>query len=155
MVTVFSQKAMFLDFSNMAFMTLAAVGAQLPFSIRPMVERIRNTPISEQAITGIAIGAAVAGLRPVMEIMFMDFITLAVDQMVNLAAKLHPIYGQKCPMVLRTPPGAGRGYGATHSQSLERLFLGTPGIKVVAPSNAGMEVDQNQVRDCPFVGQLR
>ena len=99
-------------------------------------ERIRNTPISEQAITGIAIGAAVAGLRPVMEIMFMDFITLAVDQMVNLAAKLHPIYGQKCPMVLRTPPGAGRGYGATHSQSLERLFLGTPGIKVVAPSNA-------------------
>lgn len=99
-------------------------------------ERVRNTPISEQAITGVAIGAAVAGMRPVMEIMFMDFITLAVDQLVNLAAKLHPIYGQRCPMVIRTPPGAGRGYGATHSQSLERIFAGVPGIKIAAPSTA-------------------
>ena len=99
-------------------------------------DRIRNTPISEQALTGITIGAAVAGMRPVMEIMFMDFITLSVDQLVNFAAKLHPIYGQKCPIVIRTPPGAGRGYGATHSQALERLFLGGPGIKVAAPSTA-------------------
>jgi len=99
-------------------------------------ERIRDTPISEQALTGIAIGAAVAGQRPVIEIMFMDFITLAVDQLVNMAAKLHPIYGLACPIVIRTPPGGGRGYGATHSQSLERLFAGVPGIKIAAPSNA-------------------
>jgi pyruvate/2-oxoglutarate/acetoin dehydrogenase E1 component len=99
-------------------------------------DRVRDTPISEQAIAGIAIGAAVAGQRPVIEIMFMDFITLAVDQLVNMAAKLHPIYGQNCPLVLRTPPGAGRGYGATHSQSLERIFCGIPGIKIAAPSNA-------------------
>ena len=99
-------------------------------------ERVRDTPISEQAITGIAIGAAVAGQRPILEIMFMDFITLSVDQLVNMAAKLHAIYGQNCPLVLRTPPGAGRGYGATHSQSLERIFCGIPGIKIAAPSNA-------------------
>jgi pyruvate dehydrogenase E1 component beta subunit len=99
-------------------------------------ERVRDTPISEQALTGMAIGAAVAGQRPVIEIMFMDFITLAVDQLTNMAAKLHPIYGLSCPLVIRTPPGAGRGYGATHSQSLERLFAGVPGIKIAAPSNA-------------------
>ncbi len=98
--------------------------------------RIRDTPISEQALTGIAIGAAVAGQRPVIEIMFMDFITLAADQLINMAAKLHPIYGRTCPLVIRTPPGGGRGYGATHSQSLERLFTAVPGIKVAAPSNA-------------------
>ena len=99
-------------------------------------KRVRDTPISEQALTGVAIGAAVAGQRPVVEIMFMDFITLAVDQLVNMAAKLHPIYGRTCPLVVRTPPGGGRGYGATHSQSLERLFAGIPGIKIAAPSNA-------------------
>jgi len=98
--------------------------------------RIRDTPISEQALTGIAIGAAAAGQRPVIEIMFMDFITLAVDQLVNMAAKLYPIYGMPCPLVIRTPPGGGRGYGATHSQSLERLFTGIPGLKIAAPSNA-------------------
>jgi pyruvate dehydrogenase E1 component beta subunit len=98
--------------------------------------RVRNTPISEQALTGIAIGAAAAGQRPVIEIMFMDFITLAVDQFVNMAAKLRPIYGLDCPLVLRTPSGGGRGYGATHSQSLERLFTGIPGLKIAAPSNA-------------------
>ena len=96
--------------------------------------RIRNTPISEQGFVGTAIGAAVAGAHPVVEIMFMDFITLAVDQLVNMAAKLHYIYGQSCPLVIRTPMGAGRGYGATHSQCLERLFFGIPGIKIVAPS---------------------
>ncbi len=112
-------------------------------------KRIRDTPISEQAITGIAIGAAVAGQRPVIEIMFMDFITLAVDQMVNMAAKLHPIYEQNCPLVLRTPPGGGRGYGATHSQSLERLFFGIPGIKIVAPSTAkdASALLQSSIRD--------
>jgi pyruvate dehydrogenase E1 component beta subunit len=99
-------------------------------------ERVRDTPISEQALAGIAIGAAVAGRRPVIEIMFMDFITLAVDQLVNMAAKIHPVYGLSCPLVIRTPPGGGRGYGATHSQSLERLFTGIPGLKIAAPSNA-------------------
>lgn len=112
-------------------------------------ERVRDTPISEQALTGIAIGAAVAGQRPVIEIMFMDFITLAVDQLVNMAAKLHPIYGLTCPLVVRTPPGGGRGYGATHSQSLERLFAGVPGIKIAAPSNAtdASSLLQTAIRD--------
>lgn len=111
--------------------------------------RVRDTPISEQALTGVAIGAAVAGQRPVIEIMFMDFITLAVDQLVNMAAKLHPIYGLACPLVVRTPPGGGRGYGATHSQSLERLFAGVPGIKIAAPSNAAdaAALLQTAVRD--------
>jgi pyruvate/2-oxoglutarate/acetoin dehydrogenase E1 component len=68
--------------------------------------------------------------------MFMDFITLAVDQLVNMAAKLKPIYGLDCPLVIRAPQGGGRGYGATHSQSLERLFMGIPGILIAAPSNA-------------------
>ncbi|MBQ7191182.1 MAG: alpha-ketoacid dehydrogenase subunit beta [Kiritimatiellae bacterium] len=99
-------------------------------------ERIRDTPISEQALTGCAIGAAVAGRRPIIEFMFMDFITLGTDQLVNLAAKLKPIYGISCPLVVRAPTGAGRGYGATHSQTLERIFFGVPGIKIVAPSNA-------------------
>jgi pyruvate/2-oxoglutarate/acetoin dehydrogenase E1 component len=99
-------------------------------------ERVRDTPISEQALTGIAIGAAVAGQRPVIEFMFMDFITLAVDQLVNMAAKLKPIYGLDCPLVIRAPHGGGRGYGATHSQSLERLFMGIPGIVIAAPSTA-------------------
>lgn len=98
-------------------------------------ERIRNTPISEQGFTGIAVGAAVAGSRPVVEIMFMDFITLCVDQLVNMAAKLKYIYGLDCPLVVRTAMGAGRSYGATHSQCLERLFTGIPGLKVVAGSN--------------------
>ena len=98
-------------------------------------ERIRNTPISEPAFTGMAIGAAVAGSRPIVEIMFMDFATLCVDQLVNMAAKLHYVYGQSCPLVLRTAMGAGRSYGATHSQCLERLFTGIPGLKVVAGSN--------------------
>ena len=97
--------------------------------------RVRNTPISEPAFTGMAIGAAVAGSRPIVEIMFMDFITLCVDQLVNMAAKLHYVYGQSCPLVLRTAMGAGRSYGATHSQCLERLFTGIPGLKVVAGSD--------------------
>lgn len=99
-------------------------------------ERVRDTPISEQALAGIAIGAAAAGSRPVVEIMFMDFIALAADQLINLAAKLHYIYGVSCPLVVRAPAGGGRGYGATHSQSLERLFAGVPGLQVVAPATA-------------------
>jgi pyruvate/2-oxoglutarate/acetoin dehydrogenase E1 component len=99
-------------------------------------ERIRDTPISEQGFVGAAIGAALAGSRPVVEIMFMDFITLAVDQMVNQAAKLRYVLGKqaRCPMVLRTVGGAGRCYGPTHSQSLEAWFTHVPGLKVVAPA---------------------
>ncbi len=99
-------------------------------------ERVRDTPISEQGFVGAAVGAAMAGSRPIVEIMFMDFITLAVDQLVNQAAKLHYVFGSqaRCPLVLRTVGGGGRCYGPTHSQSLEAWFTHTPGLKVVAPS---------------------
>ncbi len=97
-------------------------------------ERVRDTPISEPGFVGAAIGAAAAGSHPVVEIMFMDFITLAVDALVNMAAKLSWIYEMPCPLVVRTAMGAGRGYGATHSQCLERLFFGIPGLRIVAPS---------------------
>lgn len=99
-------------------------------------ERVRNTPISEAGFVGIAIGAAMTGLRPVVEIMFMDFITLAMDQLINHAAKFRYMYnGQvSVPLVVRTPAGAGRRYGPTHSQSLERHFVATPGLLVVAPA---------------------
>jgi pyruvate dehydrogenase E1 component beta subunit len=99
-------------------------------------ERVLNTPIAEGGFVGVAVGAAMTGLRPVVEIMFMDFITLALDQLVNHAAKFHYQFGEQCrmPLVVRTPAGAGRGYGPTHSQSLERWLVATPGLVVVAPS---------------------
>ena len=99
-------------------------------------ERVRDTPISEQGFVGAAVGAALAGSRPVVEIMFMDFITLAVDQLVNQAAKLRYVFGPQacCPLVLRTAGGGGRCYGPTHSQSLEAWFTHAPGLKVVAPA---------------------
>ena len=99
-------------------------------------ERILDTPISEQGFVGAAVGAALAGSRPVVEIMFMDFITLAVDQMVNQAAKLRYVLGKqaRCPLVLRAVGGGGRCYGPTHSQSLEAWFTHVPGLKVVAPA---------------------
>jgi pyruvate dehydrogenase E1 component beta subunit len=99
-------------------------------------ERVRNTPISEAGFVGVAIGAAMTGLRPVVEIMFMDFITLAMDQLINHAAKFRYMYhGQvSVPLVVRAPAGAGRRYGPTHSQSLERHFVATPGLLVVAPA---------------------
>ncbi len=98
-------------------------------------KRIRETPISESSFVGIAVGAAICGLRPVVEIMFMDFITLAVDQLVNHAAKLHYMYNGQVdvPLVVRAPAGAGRGYGASHSQILDGLFLTVPGLKIVMP----------------------
>ena len=101
-------------------------------------ERVRNTPISEAAITGVAIGAAQSGLRPVLEIMFIDFITLALDQLVNAAAKARFMSGGQLsvPLVLRTQGGAGAGYGAQHSQSLEAWLTHVPGLKVVMPSRA-------------------
>jgi acetoin:2,6-dichlorophenolindophenol oxidoreductase subunit beta len=101
-------------------------------------ERVRNTPISEAAIAGIAIGAAQSGLRPVVEIMFVDFVTLALDQLVNQAAKAHFMSGGQltAPLVLRTQGGAGQRGGAQHSQSLEAWLTHVPGLKVVMPSTA-------------------
>jgi len=101
-------------------------------------ERVINTPISEAAIAGVAVGAAQAGLRPVLEIMYIDFVTLAYDQMVNQAAKAHLMSGGQLsvPMVLRTQGGAGTRSGAQHSQSLEALLAHIPGLKVAVPSNA-------------------
>jgi acetoin:2,6-dichlorophenolindophenol oxidoreductase subunit beta len=100
--------------------------------------RVLNTPISEGAVCGVAIGAAQAGLRPVVEIMFIDFITLALDQLVNQAAKAHFMSGGQLtvPLVLRTQGGAGSRSGAQHSQSLEAWLTHVPGLKVVMPSNA-------------------
>jgi pyruvate dehydrogenase E1 component beta subunit len=101
-------------------------------------ERVRNTPISEGAVCGAAIGAAQAGLRPVAEIMFIDFITLALDQLVNQAAKAHFMSGGQLsvPLVLRTQGGAGGRAAAQHSQSLEAWLTHIPGLKVAMPSNA-------------------
>jgi len=101
-------------------------------------ERVRNTPISEGAVCGVAVGAAQSGLRPVVEIMFIDFITLALDQLVNQAAKAHFMSGGQLsvPLVLRTQGGSGQRNGAQHSQSLEAWLTHIPGLKVVMPSGA-------------------
>nr|WP_263324675.1 alpha-ketoacid dehydrogenase subunit beta [Neobacillus sp. Marseille-Q6967] len=101
-------------------------------------ERVRNTPISEAAIAGAAIGSALTGMRPILELQFSDFITIAMDQMVNQAAKTRYMFGGKgkVPMVLRTPAGSGTGAAAQHSQSLEAWMAHIPGLKVVQPSTA-------------------
>jgi pyruvate/2-oxoglutarate/acetoin dehydrogenase E1 component len=101
--------------------------------------RVLTTPISEAAITGLAAGMALRGLRPVVEIMFGDFVTLIADQVINHLTKFHWMYNEQVdlPMVIRTPMGARRGYGPTHSQTLEKLFLGIPGLTVLAPTNLG------------------
>lgn len=98
--------------------------------------RIYTTPISEAGLVGIANGLALRGMRPVAEIMFGDFIALAADQIVNHAAKFEGMYNRQvtCPLTIRTPMGGRRGYGPTHSQSLESLFFSVPGLEVVAPS---------------------
>lgn len=99
-------------------------------------ERIRDTPISEAAIAGAAIGAALGGLRPIAEFQFFDFILLAMDQLINQAAKIRYMFGGtvSVPLVVRGPAGSGTGAAAQHSQSLEALFTHIPGLKVVAPS---------------------
>lgn len=101
-------------------------------------DRIRNTPISEAAISGTAVGAALTGMRPVLELQFSDFITIALDNIANQAAKIRYMYGGKgtIPMVLRTPSGSGTGAAAQHSQSLEAWVAHIPGLKVVQPSTA-------------------
>lgn len=101
-------------------------------------ERVRDTPISEAAIAGAAAGVAVTGMRPIAEIMFMDFTTIAMDALVNQAAKMRYMFGGKAkvPMVLRCPGGSGTGAAAQHSQSLEAWFCHVPGLKVIVPATA-------------------
>jgi len=101
--------------------------------------RVLPAPISEAGITGIAAGMALRGLRPVVEIMFGDFITLIADQLVNHIAKFRWMYNDqvRVPLVIRTPMGGRRGYGPTHSQTLEKIYLGVPGLRVLAPSSIG------------------
>ncbi|MHB8652905.1 MAG: alpha-ketoacid dehydrogenase subunit beta [Terriglobia bacterium] len=98
--------------------------------------RVIDTPISESAIVGAAVGAALMGMRPVAEMQFMDFISCGFDQIVNMAAKIHYRWGAKVPLVIRGPSGAGTHGGPFHSQSNEMWFVHTPGLKVVAPSTA-------------------
>jgi pyruvate/2-oxoglutarate/acetoin dehydrogenase E1 component len=98
--------------------------------------RVIDTPISEAAIVGAAVGAALMGMRPVAEMQFMDFISCGFDQIVNMAAKIHYRWGAKVPLVVRGPSGAGTHGGPYHSQSNEMWFVHTPGLKVVAPATA-------------------
>jgi acetoin:2,6-dichlorophenolindophenol oxidoreductase subunit beta len=114
-------------------------------------QRVLTTPISEGALTGLANGMALRGLRPVLEIMFGDFLSLCMDQIVNHGAKFRTMYNESVtvPVTIRTPVGGGRGYGPTHSQCIEKLFMGVPEIRIVAPSvycQAG-EVLKQAVRD--------
>jgi pyruvate dehydrogenase E1 component beta subunit len=101
-------------------------------------ERVRDTPISEGVIIGAAVGSAATGLRPIAELMFIDFLTVGMDQLVNQAAKMRYMFGGKIslPMVVRLPAGAGVGAAAQHSQSLEGWLTHVPGLKVVYPSTA-------------------
>lgn len=100
-------------------------------------DRVITTPISEAGLGGLTAGMALRGLRPVLEIMFGDFMTLLADQVINHMAKFRWMYHDSVslPLVIRTPMGGRRGYGPTHSQSLEKLFLGVPGLTVLAPVN--------------------
>lgn len=98
-------------------------------------DRVRDTPISEQIIAGLAIGSSMMGLRPIAEIMYIDFLPLTLDQLINQASQMHYIWGGQVtiPMVLRTQGGAGAGAGAQHSKSLEAMVAHIPGLKVVMP----------------------
>jgi pyruvate/2-oxoglutarate/acetoin dehydrogenase E1 component len=115
-----------------AFKVTRGLSSQFP-------DRVITTPISEAGFVGVACGLALRGFHPVVEVMFGDFSTLIVDQLVNHAAKFRWISSGRVqvPLVVRTPMGGRRGYGATHSQSLEKLFLGVPGLKVMAPTAVG------------------
>ncbi len=99
-------------------------------------KRVVDTPIAENGFVGMATGAAMLGLRPIVEIMTINFIVLAMDQIVNHAAKIYSMFGGQCPvpLVIRTPGGGGQQLSATHSQNLEVWFAHVPGLKVVAPS---------------------
>jgi len=97
-------------------------------------KNVISTPISEQAITGVSNGLALGGFRPYLEIMFGDFMTLAMDQIINHASKFHHMYNKQveCPIVIRTPMGGGRGYGPTHSQTLDKILVGIDNVSVIA-----------------------
>ena len=99
--------------------------------------RVRNTPMSEAGFVAVACGAALAGSRPVVEIMFMDFLPLAFDAIINVAAKWRHVYGDdfRMPLVIRCPAGGGRSYGPTHSQSFEGMLLNVPKLTICCPSN--------------------
>src|SRR5437762_3458697 len=101
-------------------------------------QRVFNTPLSEDAMTGVAIGAAMAGMRPIHVHIRMDFLMLCMNQLINMAAKSHYMYGGqvKVPMVVRSMIGKSWGQGAQHSQGLHAMFMHVPGLKVAAPSNA-------------------
>jgi pyruvate/2-oxoglutarate/acetoin dehydrogenase E1 component len=102
-------------------------------------DRVLTAPVSEAGIVGVGAGMALRGLRPVVEIMFGDFLTLAADQLINHAAKFRWMYNEQVslPLVIRTPMGGRRGYGPTHSQTLEKLFMGVPGLRLLAPTALG------------------
>ncbi|MGB3414505.1 MAG: alpha-ketoacid dehydrogenase subunit beta [Microbacteriaceae bacterium] len=102
------------------------------------VERIRDSTISELGIVGMGVGAAMTGMRPIIEIQFSDFTAQAMDQIANQAAKIHYMFGEQAsvPLVIRAPGGSGTGAAAQHSQSLENWFAHIPGLKVIMPSNA-------------------
>ncbi|GAB3042279.1 alpha-ketoacid dehydrogenase subunit beta [Virgibacillus ainsalahensis] len=101
-------------------------------------DRVRNTPISESAISGAAVGSAMTGMRPILELQFSDFIMIATDNIVNQAAKNRYMFGGKAkvPVVIRLPGGSGAGFAAQHSQSLEAWMAHVPGLKIVQPSDA-------------------
>lgn len=100
-------------------------------------DRVISTPISEAGITGFGAGMALRGLRPIIEIMFADFITLIADQLINHITKFRWMYNNQVhvPIIIRTPTGGRRGYGPTHSQSLEKIFLGIPGLQIFSVNN--------------------
>jgi pyruvate dehydrogenase E1 component beta subunit len=101
-------------------------------------DRVRDTPISEAALVGAGVGAALTGCRPVVDMHFADFITCSMDEVVNQAAKLRYMFGEQCvvPMTLRAPDGISKSAGSQHSQSLEAWFVHTPGLEVVIPADA-------------------
>ena len=109
-------------------------------------DRVLTTPISEAGLGGVCAGLALRGLKPVLEIMFGDFVTLLADQIINHISKFRWMYNDSVdlPLVIRTPMGGRRGYGPTHSQTLEKLYLGVPGLTVAAPLN----FDLPQCGDC-------
>src|SRR3954462_12542051 len=100
-------------------------------------DRVRDTPISEEGFVGAGVGAAMLWERPVVEIMTLNFLLVAMDQVINHAAKIGAMFGGevRCPLVIRTPNGAGNQLPAQHSQSFDGWFAGTPGLKVLSPSN--------------------
>jgi pyruvate/2-oxoglutarate/acetoin dehydrogenase E1 component len=132
-----------------AFKVTRGLSAQFP-------DRVLTTPISEAGIVAVATGMALRGFRPVVEIMFGDFLFLAGDQIVNHAAKYRAMFNEqvRVPLVVRTPMGGRRGYGPTHSQSFEKHFLGVPGLWVVAPHpllDAGALLRQGIATDDPVL----